>query len=57
MAAGWKYWYGTVGYRATQSLLNSKAKHYPAHYTEGRMGTYKKHIEEKEQPASPGGVL
>lgn len=51
MAAGWKYWYGTVGYRATQSLLNSKAKHYPAHYTTGRMGTYKKHIEEKRMVA------
>ena len=40
LAAGWKYWYGTVGYKATQSLLNSKARQYPAHYTAGRMGTY-----------------
>ena len=38
-------------HRATQSLLNSKAKHYPAHYTAGRMGTYKKHIEEKRMVA------
>ena len=47
LAAGWKYWYGTVGYKATQSLLNSKARQYPAHYTAGRMGAYRKHIEEK----------
>ena len=46
LAEGWKYWYGTVGYRASQSLLNYKTKQYPAHYTAGRMGTYMKHIAE-----------
>ncbi len=44
--AGWKYWYGTVGYKATQSLLESKTRQYPDHYTEDRMSTYKKHIAE-----------
>lgn len=43
-ALGWVYWYGTCGYACTQSLLNSKAKQYPAHYGSNRMSTYKKHI-------------
>lgn len=43
-AAGWVYWYGTCGYKCTQSLLNSKTKQYPDHYGEKRQATYKKHI-------------
>lgn len=41
---GAKYWYGTCWYDASESLLARKAKQYPAHYTQSRMATYKKHI-------------
>ncbi|MBO7670735.1 MAG: peptidoglycan-binding protein [Oscillospiraceae bacterium] len=39
-AAAWVYWYGTCGYKCTDSLYKSKAKQYPAHYTEGRESGY-----------------
>lgn len=38
---GKPYWYGTFGNTATQSLLNSKKKQYPSHYTSQRMDKYK----------------
>ena len=38
------YWYGTCGYSCTESLLKSKTKQYPAHYTSGRMARYRKDI-------------
>ena len=41
---GQPYWYGTCGYKATTSLLNSKSKQYPSHYTESRMSRYKQDI-------------
>ena len=30
--AAWVYWYGTCGYKCTESLYNAKAKQYPSHY-------------------------
>lgn len=39
------YWYGTYHNKCTEKLLQKKAKQYPAHYTEKRMLTYRKHIE------------
>ena len=44
LAAGAKYWYGTCWYAAEEGLLLRKQKQYPAHYTAGRMATYRKHI-------------
>ena len=41
---GQPYWYGTCVYPCSESRLQSKAKQYPAHYTAGRMSTYRKHI-------------
>lgn len=38
---GKPYWYGTFGQKATKSLLNSKTKQYPGHYTPKRMDKYK----------------
>lgn len=38
------YWYGTFGNTATESLLNSKTKQYPSHYTSGRMSKYKSQL-------------
>ena len=38
------YWYGTCGYSCTESLLKSKTRQYPAHYTSGRMARYRKDI-------------
>ena len=45
---GHPYWYGTCGYKATSSLLSSKTKQYPSHYTSSRMAQYKKDIANKE---------
>lgn len=41
---GMPYWYGTCGYKCTESRLASKAKQYPSHYGASRMPTYRKHI-------------
>lgn len=41
---GKPYWYGTFGNKATQSLLTSKTKQYPSHYTSDRMAKYKSQI-------------
>ena len=41
---GAQYWYGAVYQRATASLLASKRKQYPAHYTSGRMAKYNRDI-------------
>lgn len=44
---GQPYWYGTCVYNCTSSLLTSKTKQYPVHYTSSRMSKYKKAIEQK----------
>lgn len=41
---GKPYWYGTFGNKATQSLLTSKTKQYPTHYTSDRTAKYKSQI-------------
>ena len=46
-AKGSPYWYGTCVYECTESRLKSKAKQYPAHYTESRMPKYKQAIADK----------
>ena len=38
------YWYGTVLYRCTDSLLARKSKQYPGHYTSSRMARYRDDI-------------
>lgn len=38
------YWYGTCFYECTESLLQSKARQYPAHYGSSRMPRYRKDI-------------
>ena len=45
---GQKYWYGTCVYACTQSLLNSKSKQYPAHYTSDRMTKYKQALNDHQ---------
>ena len=45
---GMPYWYGTVGYVCSESLLQRKAKQYPDHYGNSRMSTYRKHIKERK---------
>lgn len=54
---GWKYWYGTCGYEATQSLYERKRKQYPKHYTDSRAATYKKHIAEGRMVADCVGLI
>lgn len=44
---GMPYWYGTCVYKCTQSVLNSKSKQYPSHYTSSRMSKYKDAIEKR----------
>ena len=41
---GQPYWYGTVVYKCTESLLASKTKQYPSHYTSDRTSRYKADI-------------
>lgn len=44
---GKPYWYGTFGNTATKSLLTSKTKQYPGHYTDERMKKYNSQIGER----------
>jgi len=44
---GQPYWYGTCGYKATNSLLTRKTNQYPSHYSSSRKSRYKKDIENK----------
>lgn len=44
---GQPYWFGTCVYNCTSSLLASKTKQYPSHYTSSRMSKYKKNIADK----------
>ncbi len=41
---GSPYWYGTFGNTASESLLTSKKKQYPSHYTSGRMAKYRSQL-------------
>ena len=53
----WVYWYGTCGYRCTQSLYNSKKKQYPSHYTSSRTAGYMKDIREGKWCADCVGMI
>lgn len=44
---GKPYWYGTFGNTATKSLLATKTKQYPGHYTSARMDKYNSQIGER----------
>ena len=45
---GQPYWYGTVVYKCTQSLLTRKAKQYSSHYGDSRTARYKADIANKK---------
>lgn len=55
--ARWVYWYGTVGYRCTKSLYESKKRQYPAHYTSARTAGYMKDISEGRWCADCVGLI
>lgn len=55
--AGWVYWYGTVGYKCSQSLYNSKKKQYPSHYTADRTSGYMKDIAQGRMCADCVGLI
>lgn len=57
LAAGAKYWYGTCWYAAEEGLLLRKQEQYPAHYTAGRMATYRKHIAEGRMVCDCVGLI
>ena len=56
-AKGSPYWYGTCVYECTQSRLKSKAKQYPAHYTDSRMPKYRQNIADKAVCADCIGAI
>lgn len=45
---GMPYWYGTCVYACTSSLLRSKARQYPSHYSSSRMPRYKKDVADRK---------
>lgn len=54
---GRPYWYGTVCYDCSKSLLARKTAQYPAHYTSGRMARYEKDIANKEKCTDCIGLM
>jgi hypothetical protein len=54
---GRPYWYGTCCYACTESLLQSKAKQYPSHYTAARMARYRADIQAKRSCADCIGLI
>ena len=54
---GQPYWYGTVLYRCTDSLLARKSKQYPSHYTSSRMARYRDDIAHKRVAADCVGGM
>ena len=54
---GAKYWYGTCWYAATEDLLTRKRKQYPGHYGEGRLRTYRRHIDEGRMVCDCVGLI
>lgn len=55
--AAWVYWYGTCGYKCTQSLYNSKKKQYPSHYTSARASGYERDIKAGKWCADCVGMI
>ena len=56
-AASWVYWYGTCGYKCTESLYQSKAKQYPSHYTASRKSGYMADIAQGRMCADCVGMI
>lgn len=54
---GQVYWYGTYCQPCTQSRLAGKARQYPSHYTAGRMGAYREHIERGKKCTDCVGLI
>lgn len=56
-ALGSPYWYGTCMYRCKDSMLKSKAKQYPSHYTSSRMDRYREDIAKKRIASDCVGAI
>ena len=54
---GQPYWYGTVVYKCTESLLTRKTKQYPSHYGSSRMARYRDDISKKKICADCVGLI
>lgn len=54
---GMPYWYGTCVYPCTSSLLNSKSRQYPEHYTSDRMNKYRQAINDHKICADCVGLI
>ena len=54
---GMPYWYGACVYICSNSVLNSKTKQYPAHYTPGRTSRYKDDIAKRKVCADCVGLI
>lgn len=55
--AGWVYWYGTCGYKCTESLYDTKKKQYPTHYTAARTAAYQRDIQAGKMCADCVGMI
>lgn len=55
--AEWVYWYGTCGYRCTESLYKSKKAQYPSEYTAAREADYQKDIQAGKMCADCVGLI
>lgn len=53
----WVYWYGTCGYKTSQSLYSAKAKQYPSHYTASRKSGYMNDIAQGKMCADCVGMI
>lgn len=51
------YWYGTYCNPCTNDLLAGKTKQYPTHYTDKRMATYQKHIQQGKIATDCNGLI
>lgn len=54
---GMPYWYATCMYPCTKTVLNSKTKNYPNHYTSDRMSRYNADIAEHKICADCVGLM
>lgn len=54
---GQAYWYGTCVYDCSKTLLTSKARQYPTHYTEKRMKQYNADIAAKKKCSDCVGLI
>ena len=56
-ADGWVYWYGTCGYKCTETLYETKKRQYPQHYGKDRTERYMQDIRAGKMCADCVGLI